>query len=101
MGRDNSITRVRQFGPALRDIKALRRLSLAFRENDRDLPFGWQITSPEWDNNYLRSHQEPRTPEPSSPLSAVVPTSSSRLHCASGAPSPLGEGLGVRTPQRA
>lgn len=71
MGRNNSITRVKQFSPALRDIKALRRLEIAFRENDRDLPFGTQISNPEWDNNYLRSHQEPRTQEPSSSLNTV------------------------------
>jgi mannose-6-phosphate isomerase-like protein (cupin superfamily) len=71
MGNNNSITRVKSFGPALKDIKALRQLSLAFRENDRDLPFGWQIANPEWDNNYLRSHQEPRTQEPSSQLNTV------------------------------
>lgn len=71
MGRNNSITRVKQFGPALRDIKALRRMEIAFRENDRDLPFGTQISNPEWDNNYLRSHQEPRTQEPSSSLNTV------------------------------
>lgn len=71
MGRGNSITRVKEFGPALKDIKALRQLELAFRENDRDLPFGWQINDPEWDNNYLRSHEEPRTQEPSSSLNTV------------------------------
>lgn len=71
MGRDNSITRVKPFGPALRNIRQLRQLEVAFRENDRDLPFGWQITDPEWDNNYLRSHQEPRTQEPSSQLNTI------------------------------
>jgi mannose-6-phosphate isomerase-like protein (cupin superfamily) len=72
MGRNNSITRVKPFGPALKNIKALRQLELAFRENDRDLPFGWQISKPEWDNNYLRSHQDPRTQEPSSQLNTVA-----------------------------
>ena len=72
MGRNNSITRVKAFGPALQDIRALRQLEVAFRENDRDLPFGWQINNPEWDNNYLRSHQEPTTPDPSSPLNTIA-----------------------------
>ena len=71
MGRNNSITRVKPFGAALQNIKALRRLEVAFRENDKDLPFGWQINNPEWDNNYLRSHQEPRTQEPSSALNTI------------------------------
>jgi mannose-6-phosphate isomerase-like protein (cupin superfamily) len=71
MGRHNSITRVKEFNPALREIKQLKRLELAFRENDRDLPFGYAITQPEWDNNFLGSHQEPRTPEPSSPQNTI------------------------------
>lgn len=68
MGRHGSITRVLAFNPALRDIKALKRLELAFRENDRNLPFGYQVSDADsgWDNGYLRSHQEPRTQEPSS-----------------------------------
>jgi len=68
MGRHGSITRVPAFNPALRDIKALKRLEVAFRENDRNLPFGYQVSDADsgWDNGYLRSHQEPRTQEPSS-----------------------------------
>jgi oxalate decarboxylase/phosphoglucose isomerase-like protein (cupin superfamily) len=73
MGRNRSITRVGSFSPVLRDIKALKKLGLAFRENDRDLPFGYQITENDvgWDNNFSRSHQEPRTPEPSSPGNTI------------------------------
>jgi mannose-6-phosphate isomerase-like protein (cupin superfamily) len=71
MGKNASITRVRNFNAALRELKQLKRLELAFRENDRDLPFGYQITQPEWDNNFLGSHQEPRTSEPSSPQNTV------------------------------
>jgi mannose-6-phosphate isomerase-like protein (cupin superfamily) len=72
MGKDASITRIRQFAPALGktddDLKALKQMELAFRENDKDLPFNYRIndTDVSWDNNYLRSHQEPRSPEPSS-----------------------------------
>ncbi len=72
MGKDASITRIRQFSPAIGktddDLKALKQMELAFRENDKDLPFGYRINQNDvsWDNNYLRSHQEPRSPEPSS-----------------------------------
>lgn len=67
MGRFGSITKVQAFNAALRDIKGVRRVEIAFRENDRDLPFGYAITDmqAEWDNNFLRSHQEPRFDEPS------------------------------------
>lgn len=66
MGRDAPITRVPAFGPALRDLKALRKVAVAFREDDREYPTGRPIPEPQWDNAYLRSHQEPRTAEPSS-----------------------------------
>lgn len=71
MGKDGSITRMREFNPALRELKQLRRMELAFRENDRDLPFGYLIADPEWDNNFLGSHQEPRTQQPSSPENTI------------------------------
>lgn len=73
MGRQGAITRVQAFNPALRDLKALKQLELAFRENDRNLPFGYQISEAdaEWDNNFLRSHQEPKTQEPSSPQNTI------------------------------
>lgn len=71
MGRDAPITRLPTFSPALQDIKALKRLEVAFRENDRDLPFGYRITNPGWDNNFARSHQEPKAIEPSSAENTV------------------------------
>lgn len=73
MGRQGAITRVKGFNPALRDIKSLLQLELAFRENDRNLPFGYQISDADakWDNDFLRSHQEPRTQEPSSPQNTI------------------------------
>ena len=54
--------------PALRRHHAhCNAVELAFRENDRDLPFGYQhSTIRAWDNDFTRSHQEPRTQEPSS-----------------------------------
>lgn len=74
MGRDCPITRVRAFNPALQEIKSLRQLELAFRENDRDLPTGYAINDNDtvWDNGYLRSHQEPRTSSPSSPNNTIL-----------------------------
>ncbi|NOQ14310.1 MAG: cupin domain-containing protein [Methyloprofundus sp.] len=66
MGKDQSITRIASFNPALDNIKALRRIELAFRENDRDLPFGYTINNPAWDNNFERGHQAPNDPTPSS-----------------------------------
>ncbi|HOQ45259.1 MAG TPA: cupin domain-containing protein [Bryobacteraceae bacterium] len=71
MGQNGSIIKVSEFSPALRDVKAIRRVELAFRENDRDLPFGYAIQNPEWDNNFLRTHQEPRSDMPSSPENTV------------------------------
>jgi mannose-6-phosphate isomerase-like protein (cupin superfamily) len=71
MGRNGSIVKVRTFAEALRNLKSVRRMEIAFRENDRDLPFGYLISDPEWDNNFLRSHQVPNTPEPSSPQNTV------------------------------
>jgi mannose-6-phosphate isomerase-like protein (cupin superfamily) len=71
MGRLGSITKVKAFNPLLRGLKSVRRIELAFRENERDLPFGYTIVDPEWDNNFTRSHQEPRTQEPSSAMNTV------------------------------
>jgi oxalate decarboxylase/phosphoglucose isomerase-like protein (cupin superfamily) len=67
MGRQRPITRVREFSPLLRDLTTLNRLAVAFRENDRDFPFGYRISdgAAGWDNDFARSHQEPRTPNPS------------------------------------
>ncbi|WP_334980495.1 cupin domain-containing protein [Nostoc sp.] len=73
MGRNGLITRVKAFNPALQDIKALTQIELAFRENDRNLPTGYQISDADtaWDNDYARSHQEPRTQDPSSPQNTI------------------------------
>jgi mannose-6-phosphate isomerase-like protein (cupin superfamily) len=67
MGRTGQITGVPAFTEALGDVKAIRTLELAFSENDRDLPFGYGIAPDQrqWDNNFLSSHQEPRTNNPS------------------------------------
>ncbi|PSF38259.1 cupin [Aphanothece hegewaldii CCALA 016] len=73
MGYNRPITCLRELKPALRDIKGLKRVELAFRENDRNIPAGYQITDTDaaWDNAYLRSHQEPRTQDPSSPQNTI------------------------------
>ncbi|MCC6858045.1 MAG: hypothetical protein IT158_05780 [Bryobacterales bacterium] len=71
MGRSGSIVKVKEFSPALREVRAIRRVEIAFRENDRDLPFGYAIQNPEWDNNFLRTHQEPRSDAPSAPENTV------------------------------
>ncbi|MGB3189297.1 MAG: hypothetical protein WBB43_07705 [Limnoraphis sp.] len=71
MGYRNSITRIPSFNPALAEIKSLKQLELAFRENDRDLPFGFTINNPVWDNNYKRYFQAPNTNEPSSPANTI------------------------------
>ncbi len=65
MGRHGSITRVKAFNPAIKELKQLKRLELSYRENDRDLPFGYKINEPQWDNNFEGSHQEPRSNVPS------------------------------------
>ena len=74
MGRNRSITRVKDFVPHMRGIKALKRVALAFRENDRDLPFGYLINDENagWDNNFARTHQEPRDKAPTSPDNTIV-----------------------------
>lgn len=72
MGRDAPITRVPALVPALHDIKAtLRRIEFAAREDDRQYPTGRPTVDAQWDNNLLRSHQEPRSQEPSDPGNTV------------------------------
>lgn len=71
MGRHAPITRVPALVPAMRELKKLRRVEIAFREDERIYPSGFKIGNPEWDNNYLSSHQEPRTQEPSAPENTV------------------------------
>ncbi|HZI08737.1 MAG TPA: hypothetical protein VE153_00030 [Myxococcus sp.] len=72
MGRHGAITRVRDFDTALEDLRRLKALELAFREAPRQWPSGQAVPQPEWDNNYLRSHQEPRSPQPSDPGNTVM-----------------------------
>jgi mannose-6-phosphate isomerase-like protein (cupin superfamily) len=71
MGRDAPITRASELAPALGDLKTLRQVALAFREDDRLFPTQQALGNAQWDNAYLRSHQEPRTQEPSSSQNTV------------------------------
>ena len=71
IGRNGPITSMYQFKDLLHDLKALRRLEVSFRENDVDLPFGYSINNPQWDNNYLRNHQVPFTQQPSAGQNTV------------------------------
>lgn len=71
MGADQDITHVSSFDAALEDIKSLRRIEVAVRENDKDLPFGYSINNPAWDNNFLRNHQVPNSAEPNSDQNTV------------------------------
>lgn len=72
MGRRGAITRFEALVPALNDIGKLRRLDVAFRESSPEVPIPDPLERPEWDNNYMRSHEEPRSPEPSSPENTVL-----------------------------
>jgi mannose-6-phosphate isomerase-like protein (cupin superfamily) len=71
MGYEGSITSLPNLRPMLANLPNLKRLELAFRENDRDLPFGFAIINPEWDNNYERKIQVPNTSTPSSPSNTI------------------------------
>jgi mannose-6-phosphate isomerase-like protein (cupin superfamily) len=65
IGRMGSITSVFAFKDLIRVLPSLRRAELSFRENDIDLPFGYQIRDAQWDNNYTRNHQAPVSRLPS------------------------------------
>jgi mannose-6-phosphate isomerase-like protein (cupin superfamily) len=71
MGRSGPITSVFDFKYLVHDIRRLRRLEVSFRENDVDLPFGYRINNPQYDNNYLRNHQVPNTQDPSADQNTV------------------------------
>lgn len=66
IGRDAPITRVPALLPALKDVKqTLRKVEFAASENAREYPTSRPIGDVQWDNNFKRSHQVPRTQEPS------------------------------------
>jgi mannose-6-phosphate isomerase-like protein (cupin superfamily) len=65
MGLYNQITSIKGLEDALQNLDKLTQIKIAFRENDLNLPSGFQIIDPQWDNNYARSHQEPKSDQPS------------------------------------
>jgi len=71
MGRDAPITRVPAFTPILANLENLHQVLLAFREDSLLYPTGQTIGNIQWDNDFLRSHQEPRDPTPSSDKNTV------------------------------
>jgi len=73
MGRDASITRVPQFNNALRDLRLLSKLELAYRENTEHHPFGYTVPDhiAPWDNFYDRNIQVPNTQQPSAHANTV------------------------------
>jgi mannose-6-phosphate isomerase-like protein (cupin superfamily) len=71
MGRDAPITRASELSPALADLKSLRTVEVAFREDDTLYPTEQPLGNAQWDNAYLRNHQEPRNPAPNSAENTV------------------------------
>lgn len=72
MGRDAPITRASELAPALGDLPSLRQVAIAFREDDQLYPTGQPIGNVQYDNAYLRTHEEPRNPAPSAAENTVV-----------------------------
>ena len=73
MGYRGSITRVPEFAKALADLPALKRIDLAFRENDVAYPSRSFVNDADaaWDNYYKRNIQVPNTQDPSSSANTV------------------------------
>lgn len=71
MGKEGSITTVPALKPVLKDLPSIQRVEAVLRENDIDIPFGYKINDPQRDDDYTRTHQEPRTQEPSSDQNTI------------------------------
>jgi oxalate decarboxylase/phosphoglucose isomerase-like protein (cupin superfamily) len=73
MGYGGSIVKVPEFAAALTDLPALKRIDLAFRENDVSYPSHTivQESDAAWDNYYKRNVQVPNTQQPSSDRNTV------------------------------
>jgi mannose-6-phosphate isomerase-like protein (cupin superfamily) len=71
MGKHAEITRVKSFTQALSNLGELQSLEISFREHNIDLPFGYRINEPTWDNNYLRTHESPVVDTPSAPENTI------------------------------
>jgi mannose-6-phosphate isomerase-like protein (cupin superfamily) len=72
MGLHKPITAIPGFRLALKDIHGVTGVDVSFRETDLDRPFNYRINNPGWDNDYARSHQEPKQPWPNSPDNTVM-----------------------------
>jgi mannose-6-phosphate isomerase-like protein (cupin superfamily) len=71
MGRDAPITRVPALVSQLEDVRALRGIEFAVREDDTQHPTRRPTDDPQWDNNFARTIQVPNTQEPSSAQNTV------------------------------
>jgi len=65
IGNRNAITKVPVFSETLLDIYSIKKVELSFRESTLDLPAGYEIKDPLWDNNFARSFQSPVSDIPS------------------------------------
>lgn len=72
MGWQRPITRVKELALALQPGARIRRVEVAFAEFERTFPGGAPIPQVVWDNNFLASHEERRTPEPSASQNTVA-----------------------------
>ena len=71
MGLHKPITAIPSFRYALKDIRKLTGVHVSFRETDIDRPFNYPINNAGEDNDYFRSHQEPKKQFPNSPENTV------------------------------
>jgi mannose-6-phosphate isomerase-like protein (cupin superfamily) len=71
MGRDAPITRVPALVSQLEDVRGLRGIEFAVREDDTQHPTRRPTDDPQWDNNFARTIQVPNTQEPSSAQNTV------------------------------
>ena len=71
MGLHKPITAIPSFRYALKDIRKLTGIHVSFRETDIDRPFNYRINNAGEDNDYFRSHQEPKKQFPNSPENTV------------------------------
>ena len=71
MGRDAPITRAPALVSQLHDVKALRGIEFAVREDDTQYPTRRPTADPQWDNNFARTIQAPNTQEPSAGQNTV------------------------------
>lgn len=70
-GKNGSITRVPAFSPVLDQIREIKQVHLAFSETQVDEKLLYPIDTPQWDNNFMRSFEQPRSAVPSDPANTV------------------------------